>query len=66
MQIANHYIWFVKTGIINDKLVIGTKSMSAADLFELAKVFVLTQAFQVSHRLGVVEAVFVVDFTVTS
>jgi len=38
----------------------------SADLFKLAKVFVFAQAFQIGHRLGVVEAIFVVDFTVAS
>jgi len=35
-----------------------------ADLFELAEVLVFAQSFEVRHRLGVVETVLVVDFTV--
>ena len=35
-----------------------------SDLFEFAEVVVFAQSFEVRHRLGVVEAVLVVDFTV--
>jgi len=38
----------------------------SADLFELTKVFVFAEAFEVRHCLGVVEAVLVVDFSVAS
>jgi len=42
------------------------RGVTDAYLFELTEVFVFTQAFQVSHRLGVVETVLVVDLSVAS